>query len=310
MKLNPKLWHLILFVAILGVSLACAASAATIVFSHPPSPAGGVISSSWVDPNGSDADMYCYDDFTIPSNLDITEIHWRGGYAYGAPYGRVFNFSVTFYASIAGGSQPDCGNPQLPEHYLAYYEIGGIAGETYAGTVGGIAMYDYAYVLPHAFHATANTKYWVRIEGYQGTYPDWGIAVGTGGDGQHFEFSTGAAMFYFGQGDAAFDLLANISDAPPVEPVETRRLAVWPNPTRGATGLSFELPAPSIVRLAVYDPSGRRVRDLLVREMTQGSHRGIWDGNDERGASVPEGIYYIRLETPGETESRKVVITR
>jgi|GEM_PF-1502324 len=310
MKSHPRLWHSLLFVAALSASLACAASAATIVFSQPPSPAGGVILSSWVDPNGSDADMYCYDDFTLPAAHDITEIHWRGGYFYGAPYGMVFDFTVTFYASIAGGSQPDCGNPQLPEHFLAFYDIGGTAGETYVGSIGGIPMYNYHYLLPQAFHATANTKYWVRVEASQGTYPDWGIGVGTGGDGQHFEFSTGAAQFFFGQGDAAFDLLANVSDAPAGEPLGARQLAVWPNPTRGATDLSFDLPAPSMVRLAVFDPSGRRVRDLLGTEMTSGSHRAIWDGNDGRGASVPAGVYCIRLETPGHSEIRKLVIAR
>jgi hypothetical protein len=181
---------------------------ADVVFTRPPDGTGALIPSSWVDPDGSDSDMYAYDDFTLASDQTITEIHWRGGYIYGAPYGRVFNFTVTFYASIAGGSQPHCTNPQLPEIYLAYYDVGGIAGETLAGTYGGTTMYDYSFVLPSPFQATGGVKYWVRVEASQPTYPDWGIAVGTGGDGQHFAFSTGAAMFFFASGDTAFTLLA------------------------------------------------------------------------------------------------------
>ncbi len=45
------------------------------------------------------------------------------------------------------------------------------------------------------------------IEAYQSSYPDWGIAVGTGGDGQYYRFSTGLAQFLFiPGGDTSFTL--------------------------------------------------------------------------------------------------------
>ncbi len=197
----------LMLAALLGAL--CSAASAAVVFSHPFNGSGTLIPSSWVFENGSDADMYAYDDFTLGSDQAITEIRWRGGYAYNAAYGRVFDFSITFYDSTANGTQPNCTNPQLPEIYLAYYEVGGMAGETFAGTFGGTAMYDYSFVLPTPFQAVAGTKYWVRIEGYQSVYPDWGLAVGTGGDGQHFAFSTGYARFFFAPGDTTFALLAS-----------------------------------------------------------------------------------------------------
>ena len=204
-------WSVTLAGAVLGAFLTSAAVAQTVVFQQPPSSGGGVLVSSWLDPNGSDADMYVYDSFVLPAATAVTEVRWRGGYLYGAPYGHVTNFTITFYASTAGDTQPLCTNPQLPETYLAFYDVGGIAGETAAGSVGGIAMYDYDFVLPTAFMASAGTKYWVRIEGVQVGYPDWGIAVGTGGNAQHFQFSTGAAQFAFAGGDAAFTLLAAVA---------------------------------------------------------------------------------------------------
>lgn len=186
---------------------------AAVVFSQPPSAAGGLIISSWVYPNGSDADMYVYDNFQLSTNQAITEIDWRGGYLYNAtlPDGRkdpATNFTLTIYESIAGGSQPHVTNPQLPETYLAKYQVGGNAGETVAGAIGGQTLYDYKFVLPTPFQAMAGVKYWLRIEAYQSIYPDWGIAVGTGGDRQHFQFSTGAAQFQTTANDAAFVLQA------------------------------------------------------------------------------------------------------
>jgi hypothetical protein len=150
--------------------------------------------------------MYAYDSFVLSSDADVKEVRWRGGYTLGAPYGKASNFSVTFYESIAGGSQPKVTNPQLPETYLAYFDVGSNAGETPAGSIGGTQMYDYVFTLPTPFHATAGAKYWLRIEASQSGYPDWGIAAGLGGDGQYFRFSTGLAMFQMVPGDTAFTL--------------------------------------------------------------------------------------------------------
>jgi hypothetical protein len=97
-------------------------------------------------------------------------------------------------------------NPQLEDTnpvYLAKYNVNGNGGETAAGVSG---MFDYKFVLPNPFTAVAGKKYWLRIEASQVTAPDWGIAVGTGGDGRHYMFSTGLALFSFGNGDAAFTL--------------------------------------------------------------------------------------------------------
>ena len=122
------------------------------------------------------SDFYAYDSFIVASNVPISEVRWRGGYAHGAMYSsNAWNFTITFFESIAGGSQPHVTNPQLPEFYLAKYTVGNGAGETPAGTFGGIAMYDYDYVLPTPFQATAGVKYWIRIEASQIGQPDWGL---------------------------------------------------------------------------------------------------------------------------------------
>jgi len=183
-------------------------STTAVIFSYPPNSSGGLIQSSWVAPNGSDQDMYAYKDFILASTQSIREIDWRGGYMLNAPYGHVSGFTVTIFESIAGGSQPHVTTPDTQEIYLAKYTVAGNAGETLAGVVGGTTMYDYKFVLPTPFQAVADTKYWLRIEASQNTFPDWGIAVGAGGNGNYFRFSTGLAMFtMIAGGDTAFVLL-------------------------------------------------------------------------------------------------------
>jgi hypothetical protein len=192
----------------------CGYATAAVVFSHPPNLAGGLIASSWVDPDGSDVDQYAYDAFILGADRSISEVRFRGGYLYDAtlPNGSkdlVTYFRITFYASVIGNFQPVCGNPHMTETvFLADEWVGTNAGETAAGTFGGTEMYDYTFVLATPFQAKRGVKYWIKIEGSQTLYPAWAIAVGTGGENQHFHFDAGAMQFSYRTGDTAFTLIA------------------------------------------------------------------------------------------------------
>lgn len=199
-----------------AVALALAAPAAfgTDVFSYPPSSVGGVLTSSWVAPDGSDSDMYAYNDFSLPATESISEVRWRGGYAYGAPFGKAYQFTITFFAPNITGFEPLI--VTLPDPYgepsLANYQVASNAGETPAGVVNGVALYDYRAVLPAPFVAAGGVKYWIRIVAWQPGFPDWGPTKGTGGNGSHFRYSTGAHMFQNVPGDTSFTLAATWHD--------------------------------------------------------------------------------------------------
>ncbi len=90
-------------------------------------------------------------------------------------------------------------------------------------------------------------------------------------------------------------------------------LSVAPNPSLGATELSFSLSAnaaSSPVRLAVVDVSGRLVRTLVDGRIEAGRHQLSWDGTDAAGRPVPSGIYFARFESAEGSRSHKVVLTR
>jgi hypothetical protein len=181
--------------------------ARSFVFGRVPSPDGGMFPSSFVSPDGTDSDSYVYDSFVLEEDAFIGQVRWRGGYAFGGAYGAVNGFLITFYASTAGETQPLVTNPILPEVYLAHYVIDGDAGETPAGTFGGVAMYDYSVVLPTPFRAVDDLTYWIRIEAIQSGYPDWGIAAAAVEGGTHYRFQTKTMTFGFEPGDTAFSLL-------------------------------------------------------------------------------------------------------
>jgi hypothetical protein len=178
-----------------------------VLYEQPPTDTGELLQSSWAAPDTSDFDMYAYDDFTLAADADIAEVSWRGGYMLGGLYGTATDFTVTFFDSIAGDSQPNVANPRTTEIFLADFATGGPAGETFVGAFGGNSMYDYHFTLPTPFHATAGVKYWIRVEAAQVTHPDWGICLGTGGNGSYFRFLGARSMFQTVPGsDLAFTL--------------------------------------------------------------------------------------------------------
>lgn len=72
-----------------------------------------------------------------------------------------------------------------------------------------------------------------------------------------------------------------------------------PNPTLGATTLSFELSAPARVQAVVIDARGRLVADLGERLYAAGSASLVWSGRGSNGRRLGPGNYWIRLRSSG-----------
>ncbi len=82
-----------------------------------------------------------------------------------------------------------------------------------------------------------------------------------------------------------------------------------PNPFNPFTTFHADVAA-GPVRLDVFDVRGRLVRTLVAGNRPGGLLRVDWDGTDERGRSLPSGVYFGRLETTAGTESRTLHLIR
>jgi predicted phage tail protein len=99
-------------------------------------------------------------------------------------------------------------------------------------------------------------------------------------------------------------------------PVETdepapviRSLALappMPNPARGTTRFSFDLPRAMSARLEVLDVQGRLVATLADGEFGPGRYERVWDGSTARGRAA--GLYFVHLQTPEGRLVRRVVV--
>ena len=83
-----------------------------------------------------------------------------------------------------------------------------------------------------------------------------------------------------------------------------------PNPALSATTLRFSLSRDANVRLAVFDASGRRVRELISGVQPAGAHAIGWDFRDAQGGSIGAGIYFARLDVGARSLTRKVIHLR
>jgi hypothetical protein len=83
-----------------------------------------------------------------------------------------------------------------------------------------------------------------------------------------------------------------------------------PNPFNGRTTIAFEMPRSAPATLVVYDAAGRSVRTLVRGEIGAGTHQAVWDGKDESGRAVANGVYLYRLTSMGETLRGQMILVR
>ncbi len=95
-----------------------------------------------------------------------------------------------------------------------------------------------------------------------------------------------------------------------LQPETTRILGLFPNPVRNRTTVFFSLAQPASVRLAIFDPQGRMVKSLISEQKPAGYYSLAWDGTDDKGRSLPAGVYFLRLlfeNLPPARIQRKIV---
>ncbi|UCF71712.1 MAG: T9SS type A sorting domain-containing protein [candidate division WOR-3 bacterium] len=93
-------------------------------------------------------------------------------------------------------------------------------------------------------------------------------------------------------------------------------LGAYPNPFQRQVQINYVIPYerytdagdPVGPILKVYDVSGRLVRDLSSRISAMGHPSSItWDGTDDHGRQLANGIYFVNLECGGDRVKTKVI---
>ena len=82
--------------------------------------------------------------------------------------------------------------------------------------------------------------------------------------------------------------------------------STYPNPFKEQVKIVYDVKERNEdVSVKIYNSMGQIVRDLYDGSLTPGTLAFIWDGNNNNGAEVPEGVYYYVLSDGSSQKNRK-----
>ncbi len=97
----------------------------------------------------------------------------------------------------------------------------------------------------------------------------------------------------------------------PVLPSTFKLYQNYPNPFNPTTTIEFTLYGSSQhVSLDVFNVLGQRVVNLVDRDMTSGNYTVEWDATNSGGGKVATGIYFYRLTTGNQTDTKKMLLLK
>ena len=79
----------------------------------------------------------------------------------------------------------------------------------------------------------------------------------------------------------------------------------FPNPFNPNTNIRFDISGSGNVKLKIFDITGREVSELINGQYEPGKYN-----YDFNAGNLASGIYFYKLETPGYTSIRKMVLVK
>jgi hypothetical protein len=201
--------------------------------------------------------------------------------------------------------------------------LGSIGKKKKVGAGAGLAYHNgYIYALKgnntsEFWQYAADSGKWLQLPDVpfgSGKYVKGGGALTYGGKPTPalygFKGNKTFDFFRYGLSPYGSRLTANSSEALSGSSSSALRFAlrIAPNTFTGRTTLLYSLPSEAPVSLAVYDVSGRVVREFVSGTRAAGNYTVTWNGRDGRGQYLARGIYFCRLNTGKETMTRKLIL--
>jgi hypothetical protein len=84
----------------------------------------------------------------------------------------------------------------------------------------------------------------------------------------------------------------------------------YPNPFNPTTTIRYSVPVQGRVRLRVFDLVGREVASLVDEEGVAGSYLINWRGTDNYGRPLSSGVYFYKLDGPGQQITKKLIVLK
>lgn len=83
-----------------------------------------------------------------------------------------------------------------------------------------------------------------------------------------------------------------------------------PNPFTHSTRIEYHLSGANQVILKIYNILGQEIKTLVNEIQNEGIYAVEWDGTDWQGSEVAGGIYFIRLHTGDQVQTRRIILLK
>lgn len=84
----------------------------------------------------------------------------------------------------------------------------------------------------------------------------------------------------------------------------------YPNPFHPSTTLRYGLAKTDPVKITIYNGRGQMVRSIDEGKKSAGHYNLAWNGDDDRGRSLPTGVYCIRMQAGSKSFIKKAVLLK
>jgi glucuronoarabinoxylan endo-1,4-beta-xylanase len=111
-------------------------------------------------------------------------------------------------------------------------------------------------------------------------------------------------------GNYQIGLTTSIESAANILPTQFSLGQNYPNPFSSSTAIPYEINKESNIQVTIYDILGRAVRKFSVGRQAVGTHSVSWDGVNDFGTRVANGIYFYKLDVHGESRVGKMVFNK
>ena len=109
-------------------------------------------------------------------------------------------------------------------------------------------------------------------------------------------------------------LITGVEETPPPSiPASPVLYQNYPNPFNASTIIPFTVKAHADGEqtvLEVYNVLGQVVARLVDAQLPAGNYTVLWDGTTGKGVSAPSGVYFVRLMSGVDQQTRKMVLSK
>ena len=84
----------------------------------------------------------------------------------------------------------------------------------------------------------------------------------------------------------------------------------YPNPFNPNTEIGYSIPEDTLFTVIIYNVQGISIQSLVNQNQSAGLHQTNWNGKDEKGISMPAGMYFYTIQTDKFKDTKKMILLK